>query len=116
MKKIVALIFLALLIASYFYGYKTGSEKTRLHYMELATEQATLAQTKERQLMQALSVAKQETANSVVRVEQHFIPVDREVIRYVTREKVITCQPDHTEWMQLHNLAASGASEAAFGR
>ena len=115
MKKIVDLLFLVLFMSSYFYGHKAGSEKVRLHYMELAAEQTAQMQTKERQLTRALSAAKQEAANSVARVEQHFIPVDREVIRYVTREKSITCQPDNTQWMQLHNRAASGVSEADLG-
>ncbi|GEK13221.1 hypothetical protein [Aliivibrio fischeri] len=111
MKKIVALIFVLIVIGAFFYGHMVGSEATELRHTKIITSQTIEAQKKERQLDQALTPVKQEAARKVANVDVRFVPIEKEVIRYVTREKIVACKPDYSKWMQLHNRATNESTK-----
>lgn len=109
-KPLLFVVVAMMLMTIYYAGFKSGKSQTTLQYTQLVQEKNAVITKEQQKLERALLAVKRITAKKITQVEQHFIPVEREVIRYVSKKERATCQPDYTQWMQLHNAAATGIS------
>jgi hypothetical protein len=109
-KPLLFVVVAMVLIAIYYAGFKSGKSQTTLQYTQLVQEKNVAIVKEQQKLERALLAVKRTAAKKTTQVEQHFIPVEREVIRYVSKKEPTTCQSDYTQWMQLHNAAATGVS------
>ncbi|MEF1204311.1 hypothetical protein [Photobacterium damselae] len=96
-------------------GFNTARNTTTAKYELIIQKYNTDIINKNKQIERALLAVKRQAANKIQNVEQHFIPVEREVIRYVSKKDTATCNINFNEWMQLHNKAASGETNHSSG-
>ncbi|MEC4728847.1 hypothetical protein HWQ46_25360 [Shewanella sp. D64] len=95
------------------FAYDRGVSVTEQEHALKQAEQTRLLNLEREELNKAIRAANARTAEKVIEVQTQFVPIEKEVIRYVETIKPATnpdCQPDHTQWMQLHNRAATARS------
>lgn len=115
MRKLYSVVFIVILSLTYYIGYTHGINSSALEYEKLSNTKDEIIRDKDKQIERALLAVKRTAAEKINHVEKHFIPVDREVIRYVSKKDTSICNTDFTKWMQLHNKAANGIQENSSG-
>ncbi|MCD9474066.1 hypothetical protein [Photobacterium phosphoreum] len=110
-KSLIILVFMASLTGIYMMGHRSGYNQATVKYEQRIQAKDNEIEAKNQKVERALMAVKRHAAKKITQVEQHFIPVEREVVRYVSKKEPTPCQSDYSEWMQLHNQAASGLSE-----
>ena len=110
-KLLIIFVFIASLTGIYMTGHRSGYNQATVKYEQRIQAKDNEIEANNQKIERALIAVKQHAAKKITQVEQHFIPVEREVVHYVSKKEPIPCQPDYSEWMQLHNQAASGLSK-----
>lgn len=110
-KSLIIFVFMVSLMGVYFMGYQSGHNQATVNEEQRIQAKDNEIKAKNKEIEQALLAVKRAAAKKITQVEQHFIPVEREVIRYVSKKEPTACQPDYSNWMQLHNRAADGLSK-----
>lgn len=103
------IIFAAILFSVHSSGVKQGYNQASIEYETKLSEQKTQFINDQTQLESQLSQANKQVAEKANQVHQVFVPVEKEIIKYVSRKPNPDdkCGVDVSRWMQLHNAAAN---------
>lgn len=98
---------LALLSLAFLFGLEQGYSRAAHQQSQAQLEALQVSEALRIKLAKALKAANERAVQNIVEVQTQFVPIEKEVIRYVQAPKPITdCKPDYGQWMQLHNRAA----------
>lgn len=103
------IIFAAALLNVHNSGVKQGYNQASIEYETKLSEQKSQFINEQAQLEQQLSQVNQQAAEKAKQVHQVFVPVEKEIIKYVSRKPNPDdkCGVDVSRWMQLHNAATN---------
>lgn len=106
---VVAGLIFSTLVAVEAHGYKSGYNQASIEYETRLSEQKTQFINDQAQLESQLSQANKQVAEKANQVHQVFVPVEKEIIKYVSRKPNPDdkCGVDVSRWMQLHNAATN---------
>ena len=105
----VAALVISVLVAVESHGYSSGYNQASIEYETKLSEQKTQFINEQVQLESQLSQVNKQVAEKANQVHQVFVPVEKEIIKYVSRKTNPDdkCGVDVKRWMQLHNIAAN---------
>lgn len=103
------IIFAAALLNVHNSGVKQGYNQASIEYETKLSEQKSQFIDEQAQLESQLNRVSQQVAEKANQVHQVFVPVEKEIIKYVSRKPSPDdkCGVDVSRWMQLHNAAAN---------
>lgn len=114
MHKVTAFIFgfsliSMFLLSIYQIGNERGYDQASIEYETKLSEQKSQFIDEQAQLESQLNRVSQQVAEKANQVHQVFVPVEKEIIKYVSRKPSSDdkCGVDVSRWMQLHNAAAN---------
>ena len=103
------IIFAAALLNVHNSGVKQGYNQASIEYETKLSEQKSQFIDEQAQLESQLNRVSQQVAEKANQVHQVFVPVEKEIIKYVSRKPSPDdkCGVGVSRWMQLHNAAAN---------
>lgn len=105
---ITAVVLIGFLYTAYNAVYSAGYESASLKYEQDMTEQAASYQQQREEKEQQAYQAGLKAASNSDNVTKIYVPVEKEIIKYVSKPVDTTCNADFVaEWVRIHNQAAN---------
>lgn len=103
---------IALLSLSFLLGLEQGYSRAAHQQSQAQLAALQVGEALRIKLAKALKAANERAVQNIIEVQTQFVPIEKEVIRYVqTPKPAADCQPDYGQWMQLHNRAAGASAD-----
>lgn len=110
----LALLLLAIGVATAI--YHQGYQSATLDYAAQISEQKTKYIDDTAALDKRIFEIEARAAEKVGAIQNVYIPIEKEIIKFVSQPRAIDdCQPDISQWVQLHNTATATVSRLATG-
>lgn len=106
---LTALFVVFVLAAIESHGYDNGYSQAAIEYETKLSEQKSQFIDEQAMLEEKLNLVTEQAAKKTHEVQQVFVPVEKEIVKYVSRKPSPDdkCGVNVSRWMQLHNAAAN---------
>lgn len=93
--------------------YDAGYQSASLHYEKAINEQRVELKKQQQALENTVYGVEKEAVKQIDDVQTIYVPVEKEIIKYVSTSPPSRCDNNFSEWVRIHNAAANPYSDKA---
>lgn len=87
--------------------YNAGYQSATLKYEQRINKQDTELKQQKQALEHNVYAVEQQAIKQIDQVQTVYVPVEKEIIKYVSTQLSSQCDNDFSEWVRIHNAAAT---------